>query len=284
MRNWFLAALCFTSISFGADLQQDQARKLYERTDFQGSLQLLLLSPRKGADTLDLIGRNYYMLGEYKKASAFLLEAVAAEPDGSDHYLWLGRAFGRRAEHSSPLTAPSHAAKARQNFEKAVELNPRNLDAMSDLFEYYLEAPGFLGGGVDKAATLAKRIAALDPVEGHYTQYKLAEKKGDLARAEQELRHASAKAPDQPGRVIDLAKFLARQGRHAESDQLFHCAEKLSSNRPKSLFDRADTYIHAGRNLDMARELLKRYLAAELGPDDPPRHEAEKLLKQASRS
>jgi tetratricopeptide (TPR) repeat protein len=279
-----LAVLCLTSASFGADPQQEQARKLYDRTDFQGSLQLLLQSPHKDADTLDLIGRNYYMLGEYRKAVNFLQEAVASEPGDSDHYLWLGRALGRRAEHSSPLTAPSHASKARQNFEKAVELNPRNLDAMGDLFEYYLEAPGFLGGGLDKAELLSKKIANLDPVEGHYTQFKLAEKKGDLVRAERELRHAAAKAPEQPGRAIDLAKFLARQGRHAESDQLFHCAEKLSSNRPKSLFDRADTYIHAGRNLDVARELLKRYLAADLSPDDPPRHEAEKLLKQASRS
>ena len=39
--------------------------------------------------------------------------------------------------------------------------------------------------------------------------------------------------------------------------------------------------IRAGRNLDTARDLLKRYLAATLSPDDPSRREAEKLLKQA---
>src|SRR5207247_6645096 len=95
----------------------------------------------------------------------------------------LGRAFGRRADQSSPFTAPAYAAKARQNFEKALELNPRNIEAMNDLFEYYLEAPGFLGGGLDKAALLANRIAALDPVEAHYAQYRLAEKKGDSVTA-----------------------------------------------------------------------------------------------------
>jgi hypothetical protein len=36
-----------------------------------------------------------------------------------------------------------------------VQLNPRNMDALSDLFEYYLEAPGFMGGGLDKAAGVA---------------------------------------------------------------------------------------------------------------------------------
>jgi hypothetical protein len=41
-------------------------------------------------------------------------------------------------------------------------------------------------------------------------------------------------------------------------------------------------YIQSGRNLGAARELLKRYLAASLTPDDPPRKEAEQLLKTAS--
>ena len=61
-------------------------------------------------------------------------------------------------------------------------------------------------------------------------------------------------------------------------------AERTAPNQPKVLFERADTYIRGRRNLEAARELLKRYLAAELNPDDPPRHEAEKLLRQASRS
>jgi len=48
------------------------------------------------------------------------------------------------------------------------------------------------------------------------------------------------------------------------------------------IYARADTYIEQGRNLAAARKLLKRYLEAQLTPDDPPRAEAEKLLKKAS--
>jgi hypothetical protein len=47
------------------------------------------------------------------------------------------------------------------------------------------------------------------------------------------------------------------------------------------LFDRAEIYIHSGRNLETARSLLKQYLSKPLTPDDPPRQEAEKLLKVA---
>ena len=55
-------------------------------------------------------------------------------------------------------------------------------------------------------------------------------------------------------------------------------AEKVFPNEAKVLFERADTYIRGRRNLGAARELLKRYLAAELSP------EAVKLLRQAPRS
>src|SRR5205814_8317627 len=135
-----------------------------------GSVQLLLPMPAKDAAAWLLIGQNYYGLGDLKKATEALEKAIAAEPQHSDHYMWLGRAYGRRAETSSPFTAPGYASKARQNFEKAVHLNPHNIEALTDLFEYYLEAPGILGGGLDKARALAADIAKIDPAEGHWSQ------------------------------------------------------------------------------------------------------------------
>ena len=88
-------------------------------------------------------------------------------------------------------------------------------------------------------------------------------------------------APRQVGRLIDLAKFLAKQGRIQESDQTFQAAEKVEPNSPKLKFAKADTYIQTRRKLDTARKLLREYLAASLTPDDPPREDAEKLLKKA---
>jgi Flp pilus assembly protein TadD len=263
-----------------ADL--DQARKLYQLTDYDTSLKILQAIQPKDAPVHELIGRNQYMQGEYKKATESLEKAVAAEPGNSDYELWLGRAFGRRAETASPFTAPPNAKKARQHFEQAVQLNARNMEALSDLFEYYLEAPGFLGGGLDKAVGVADQMASLDPVEGHWAQARLAEKKKEFGSAEEHLQRAAEMAPKQASRLIDLARFLAKQGRYQESDQSFRKAEKIAPNSPQVIYARADTYIEQGRNLAAARKLLKRYLEAQLSPDDPPRADAEKLLKKAS--
>jgi Flp pilus assembly protein TadD len=260
----------------------DQARKLYQLTDYEASLKILQAIQPKDGPVYELIGRNHYMQGDYKKASEVLEKAVAADPDNSEYELWLGRAFGRRAETASPFTAPANANKARQHFEKAVQLDPRNKDALSDLFEYYLQAPGFMGGGLDKAIDVADRMASIDPVEGHWAQARLAEKKKEFVSAEQHLQRAAQMAPHQASRLIDLARFLAKQGRYRESDRSFREAEKIAPNDPQLIYARADTYIQQGRNLDDARKLLQRYLEAQLTPDDPPRADAEKLLKKVS--
>jgi Flp pilus assembly protein TadD len=259
----------------------DQARKLYNLTEFEQSLKILQAIPQKDGAVDALMGRNYYMQGDFKKATDALEKAVAAEPGNSEFNLWLGRAYGRRAETSSLFTAPGHASKARQYFEKAAQLNPRNLEAQSDLFEYYLEAPGFLGGGFEKAASAAAQIARINPAEGHWAQARLAEQRKEFSSAEEQLRRAIELTPHQVGRLVDLARLLAKQGRMEEAEQSFARAEAIAPDSPKLLFAKADVYIKAGRNLNVAKDLLKRYLSLNLTPEDPPRSQAEKLLKQA---
>jgi len=182
------------------------------------------------------------------------------------------------------LTAPGFATKARQFFEKAAQLNPNNLDAQSDLFEYYLEAPGFLGGGFDKASATAAQIARLNPSEGYWAQAKLAEKRKEFSNAEAHLRRAVEIAPKQIGRLIDLARLFTKQGRYNDADLSLAKAEQIEPNSPKLMYAKADLYIKSKRNLDVARDLLKRYLSSTLTPDDPPRADAEKLLKQVQGS
>jgi tetratricopeptide (TPR) repeat protein len=273
--------LTLCGILSAASPELDHARKLYNLTDFDQSLKVLQNVPAKDGAVYELIGRNYYMLGDHKRATEALEHAVAMEPSNSDYYLWLARAYGRRAETSSPFTAPGQASKARQSFEKAVQLDPRNVEAMSDLFEYYMEAPGFLGGGMDKAVALVPRIAAVSPAEGHWAESRIAEKRKEYADAEVQLRRAIDAAPQKIGKLIDLAKFLGRQGRIQEADQSLARAEAMAPGSPRLMFAKADLYIHTGRNRTEARQLLERYLGSQLTPDDPPRSEARKLLKQA---
>jgi len=276
--------VCSLALCLSAGSNLEHARKLYNFTDFEASLKVLQAIPQKDAAVYELMGRNYYMLADYKKATEALEKAAAADPSSGEIALWVGRAYGRRAETSSPFTAPANASKARQWFERSVQLNSKNTEALSDLFEYYLEAPGFLGGGLDKAQALVVDIAKVDPGEGHWAQARLAEKRKDFNSVEEHLRRAIDASPTRIGRFIDLARFLARQGRFQEADQSIAQAEKIAPNAPKLVYAKADLYVKNGRNLELARKLLEQYMSMSLTPEDPPRAAAAKLLKQVQGS
>ena len=115
-------------------------------------------------------------------------------------------------------------------------------------------------------------------------QAKLAEKKKEYRSAEDHLQRAIEAAPQQIGRLIDLARFLASQGRYQEAERSFARAESMAPGSAQLLYARADTYIKYGKNMELAKELLKRYLNLKLTVDDPPRWDAEKLLRQVQGS
>ncbi len=279
-RLLLLPLFCLAAIA--VDL--DKARELYDRTDYRASLKLLESAPSKDRtpDVDALIGLNYMMLGDFKKSIDHLEKAVHRTPNSSQFHLWLGQAWGRRAEKANIIVAPRYASRCRQAFEKAVELDPKNQRAIHDLFLFYLEAPGIMGGGADKAERLAARLEPLDPPEHQFLLARVAEKRKQHEKAEQHYRRAAELSPADPGRTVDLASFLARRGRIDESEALFERAAQSSPDSPELLFGRAAVYVEAKRNLAVARKLLERYLTLPLSPDHPPREEAARLLREAS--
>ena len=186
-----------------------------------------------------LLGKACFMEGQYKQAVANLEKAVGEDSLNSEYYDWLGRAYGRLAEGSSFLSALGYAKKTVRAFERAVELDPSNLEALSDVFEYYLQAPGMVGGGldkaeniatvtkvmapgmvgggVDKAENIARRFAGLNEAEYHWARARLAEKRKDFETAEREFRAAFAsssqrsRARARSGRLSVLAWQVRRE-------------------------------------------------------------------------
>ena len=96
---------------------------------------------------------------------------------------WLAGGYGPLPAGVSLLIKPAE-------FETAVRLGPDSVDARSDLGEFYLEAPGIVGGGRDKAEAQAKTLSTLDPAKAHWPNGRIAEKRKDLITAEKEYRAA----------------------------------------------------------------------------------------------
>ncbi len=112
------------------------------------------------------LGRIAFGQHDYDTAAARFETAVGLQNHNADFHLWLGRAYGRQAERAFVLKQPWLAGKARRQFETAVALDPESVAARWALMEYYLKAPGLLGGSLDKARAEAREIERRDTAQG----------------------------------------------------------------------------------------------------------------------
>src|SRR6185369_16238380 len=111
--------------------------------------------------------------------------ATKLEPKNSTYFLWLGRAYGREAQGANVLRQPGLATKARGAWERAIALDADNLDARSDLIQYYVQAPGFLGGSSAKALEQAEEIRKRNALRGYLELGGIYVRAKKLAEAEQ---------------------------------------------------------------------------------------------------
>jgi cytochrome c-type biogenesis protein CcmH/NrfG len=155
----------------------DRAHKLIGNEQYEQAASVLEKAQQNDPDNLELLGEAYIGLKDFKKAIDVLDRAAGIAPTRSMIHVWLGRAWGHRAENNK-LMALSWARKAKDAFEHAVALDGRNIDALDDLFEYYVNAPAIVGGGLDKADQIAKKIAQIEPDKGKRLMSVVAKERG----------------------------------------------------------------------------------------------------------
>jgi tetratricopeptide (TPR) repeat protein len=241
-------------------------------------LQRRINSTPHDAEPYSLLCRAHFMLGEWDLGIAACEKAITLDPDNGEYHSWLGRIYGEKADHSSFITAARIAGKVRQEFETAVRLNPKSVDARADLADFYLEAPGIVGGGKDKAEAEAQKIASLDPAQAHRVEARIAEKKKDYATAENEYRIAIRLSGGKAGTWLNLARFYRHAGRLDEMEDAIQRATALEMNRPDLLVGAAELLIDTGRNLPQAIQLLRRYVSSSGTVEDAPVFKAHYLL------
>ena len=245
---------------------------------------LLVAAILPASDSALQRGIDLFAKEDYKAAQNAFEDALEADPQNPEYLLWLGRAYGRRAERSTGfklLGALSLANNCRESFEQAIAIDPKLLPALQSLFDYYINAPGAFGGGDDKAEALIPRMAAVNAATAERAKASLQEKREQHQQAEASLRRSIELEPGEIGHRLSLASFLSRRGRHDESDKLFAQSLQEQPDAPEVWFSRAKALVRAGRNPEEARRLLERYLKTPLhAPDADPYSDARKLLEE----
>jgi tetratricopeptide (TPR) repeat protein len=221
------------------------------------------------AEAFNLLCRAYFSIEQFDAAITDCERAVNLDPQSSLYHLWLGRAYGEKADRSSFLTAAGLAKKARAAFEQAVALDPKNVEARVDLGEFYAEAPGIIGGGKDKAHQQADALMPLNPAMAHWVLARIAEKDKDPIAAEREYRAEIAASHSTVRGWLDLANFFKYAHRYDEMEEALHALESSPIvDHPESLMNAGTLLLRAERDYSLAIRLLRRYLLdpVEEGP------------------
>ncbi len=221
----------------------------------------LAAEPSNAAETHSLLCSIYSSIEQRDAAVTECEAASSLAPNSSTYALELARAYGGKADHSGPLTGMRMVGKIRGNFERAVSLDGRSIEALSDLGEFYVEAPGIVGGGSDKAKALVPRLAQVSPARAHRLQGMIYAKDKNDAAAVDEYNAAIA-ATHSAEAYYDLANFYRtrkQMEKAAENARLDMQADK--QHGPDTL-DAAALLLDIKRDLPVAEAGLRAYLGA----------------------
>jgi tetratricopeptide (TPR) repeat protein len=238
-------------------------------------LNAALKSDPNNAEAENLLCRVQYALQQFDPAVENCEKSVNLAPQNAEYHLWLGRATGEKASRANFMSAFGLARKAREEFEAAVKLDPHNADALADLGEFYKEAPGAVGGGMDKAEDIAAKLSAIDPSRGHQLRAEMAEKQKDPATAEREFK-AACTGPRAAIQWMELAAFYRRQQRWNDMEAAVKSGEAaIHDKKPAiALFNGAATLARANRQPQEAIRLYESYLASPDKSEEAPAFDA----------
>jgi len=167
--------LFFSLSAMAADSPQDMLAA-GRVGDAVAALNQRVASNPKDAEAFNLLCRAYFQYEDWDRAESRCKRATEIDPNNSRFHRWLGRVYGEKAGKANIWSAAGLAGKTRDEFQRAAQLDPRDADALVDVAEYYLEAPGIMGGGNDRAREQAK-------IDQLNRQTNLIKAKADLEKA-----------------------------------------------------------------------------------------------------
>jgi tetratricopeptide (TPR) repeat protein len=256
------------------------------------------------------------------RSSPLGLAEKALRLDGrtARYHRQLAEVQGVMAQHAGVFQQVLLARRFRKEIDTALELDPRDTQALRDLLEFYLLAPGIAGGDAKKADMTAERIAGIDPCEGFLARARIAEFHKDDKQTERMLRRATEVRPSSYKALIALAELYmapahrddamaetlaknaiaidggrvhaycilaaidARRGDWVALDALLSQASERVSDDRAPYYRAAESLLTDNRDPARAERYLRTYLAQEPEGNQPTAADAHWKLGLALRA
>jgi tetratricopeptide (TPR) repeat protein len=239
----FLGVVCLVCVTLARAATAAEAEELYHARRYpeaRAAFEQVIAAEPGNANAAYHLGHLALMRNAAEEAAKWLEQATALSPGSARYFRSLGDAYGLWAQNAPLLSRLGLARKSQNAYEKAVALDPEDLDARDSLLNFYRQAPAIAGGGLDKARVQAREIQKRDQLRG----------------------------------TVALVEISTAEKKYDEGFALLDDFLRLHPGALIAEFQYGWIAAMCGQRLDQGEAALRHYLAATTSENRPPRWSA----------
>jgi tetratricopeptide (TPR) repeat protein len=258
---------CFSGFSQDMNLGK---RLLSERKWDEASYEFAKFSKDSPgfADSRYYLGLICTRKKEFEKAETWLKQAIALNDNNADYHVAMGSLLGEIAMDSNLIKQGILASRIKNEFEIAARLDPKNIEARWMLVNYYIRAPKFMGGDLEKGKAVADEIMKLNPAEGNTAWGSIwrSEKRNDLA--EKNYQTAITMAPDSLKYYFALARFYETIPNTDKALETYHVTVKKFPENRLGYLQIGRVTANSGKMMDDGEKSLNEFIRLTTNKQD----------------
>lgn len=265
-----LLFLCFLPFALIAQSPVDKGKAMFEKKNYEEASRVLneVDDDDPGYAVAQFyLGRIAFDQKRFDDAAEHFEEATEAKQGQvAEYYTWLGDTYGTIAQDANVIRQGMLAPKMKSAWEKAIMLDAKNINARLSLISFYTQAPGIMGGSMEKAKEMARQIGTINPVQGHRSMGNLLVKEKNLSGAEREYLDM---VKLEPRLTPVLGNFYLNEKMFDKSFALF--SAELSSNPEDMLaiYQLGKTSAVSGLRLEEGEQWMLKYLGYTPRQNEP---------------
>lgn len=172
-----------------------QSEKLFEAGKYEQArpvFESFLKENPSHLKTMEYLGDIAGHQKSWDKAIVYYKKLKQLKPSEANYYYKYGGVLGMKAKESNKFKALGMIGEVKESFEKAIELNPKHIEARWALVMIYIQLPGIVGGSETKAIKYSNELLKLSPVDGYLSRGQIEEHFERYPSAETQYKKAIA--------------------------------------------------------------------------------------------
>ena len=220
MRVSLFCLLMFLLARLASAAEPETPENLYAQKRYpeaETAFRARLVAKPDDAEAHHFLGRLALGRQQVEESLPYLERAVQLAPDNAEYQFYHGSACLQQAgKLGMSFKALGLAKRGRTGMERAVQIDPGSILYRQALIEFYTQAPGIVGGGIDKAYAQVEALRPLDSRAAAFAFSNLRFREKKYAEAIASIEPLLAANPDDYQALYFLGRVAAAEGLHLD--------------------------------------------------------------------